>query len=585
MTHYEFEHLGNILREGIFEVPDYQRNYSWKEKPQLNDLWEDLENINLDSQAKHFTGMIVVEHVSDKTRFGKPYKIYKIIDGQQRITTLAILLFCVHEELKGINSNDAAKTAKNILTEYIKDDSTDIYRLKLNGSDDDYLKNVILRPQSEEMVGREAMTPSENRLKEAKSFFSEKIKGHDFDYLEKIVEKVCGKLIFIRYEVGSEVEAGLVFELMNDRGEPLTQIDKIKNYLIYIAYREDDPDLATYINASWGEIFKNVMDAGRFVEDNLLRYHWIIYSGELKESDIHRRLKSRYKLGTADLAVNIRDYVNSLREASYVFRELNNPNVSFCDMDVTLTNQIREYLHGLARLRNMATFMPILIAARITFGDYAQYFRDIVKACETYAFRVYKVSNKRADTGLSILSNRAHRIYIQRSSEEKERLCKNTLDDIVWHISYYDADDEEFKYNLNRRNFYHGLMEQYEVAYLLYEFEKKKCEGSKETACTWSDDKKPTIEHIWPDNPRQYDEWTDQHKEKHKMNKFKLGNLTLTFWNPELSNKDFRDKRRKYAESNLYIQRELANKRSWGTKQIRERTYEIIEFALERWGI
>lgn len=582
MAGYDFKHLGDILREGIYEVPDYQRNYAWEER-QWEDLWKDLEHTSIESESKHYIGTIVVEKRGDSTKLGKTFRTFKIIDGQQRLATLVILLFCIHEELKVLPLADATKTADNILGDYIKDESAEVYRIKLNGSDDDFLKDIILRPHTDEMVGRRPRTPSERRLREAKMFFSSKLSGKTFDYLNQLIEKICSKLLFIRYEVGSEVEAGLVFEVMNDRGKDLTQVDKIKNYLIYLAYKKDDPDLAVYINEAWGEIFKNVMEAHRFDEDDLLRYHWIIYTGQLKESDIHRRLKERLDLVTSDLPSKIRDYTGSLKEASYVFRELNNPDVSFSDWHDGYVDEIRDYLNGLHRLRNIATFMPLLMASRIVFKDSPQRFSEIVRACESFAFRVYKVCNRRADTGLSTFHARAHQLFRAkgRSGTEIQKAWQQAVGDIHWYFDYY-GDKWEFELDLNRASFYEWL-ETYEIQYLFYELAKKKCKDSGEASPQWSELRKATIEHIWPQIPRGYNGWSDDQRKQHVKCRNKLGNLTLTFWNPELSNKDFSEKRDQYSQSDLVIQRELAKAASWGEEEIEARTQEIVKFALERW--
>ncbi len=190
--------------------------------------------------------------LGQKIILGKSFQRFEIIDGQQRLASLTILLHCVCEALKALNLEDALKTAVNMDNDYIRDSSTGVHKIRLNGVDDSFLKDVVLKTTGTEMVGREVTTPSEKRLKKAKAFFSDKTKGMRFADLNGLIERMLNRLLFIRYEVGTEVEAGLVFEAMNDRGRPLTQVDKIKNYLIYLAYRKDDPDLAVSIKPIMG---------------------------------------------------------------------------------------------------------------------------------------------------------------------------------------------------------------------------------------------------------------------------------------------------------------------------------------------
>jgi len=120
---------------------------------------------------------------------------------------------------------------------------------------------------------------------------------------------------------------------------------------------------------------------------------------------------------------------------------------------------------------------------------------------------------------------------------------------------------------------------------LLYELERHKCHEAGEAPPRWKDLEKAQIEHIWPEKPRGYDGWSDREKQEHASYVGQIGNLTLTFWNPELSNKDFSEKRKRYGDSSLSIQRELAGRDIWTPKEIEERSKEIVDFAQSRWAI
>lgn len=274
------ESLGVLLNKGLHIIPDYQRNYAWTNQ-QLRDLWEDLGTIG-DDGPPHFTGTVVIEKGEKPLfRHGKPYQIYRVIDGQQRLTTVTILLFCIYEKLieltEKTGSEDIRKTAENILREYIMEE--DVYKLKLSLGDDVFLKDVILRKEPTEIVGKPPQTPSEERLRYAKDFFREKLKEiNNFSYLNGLLKKITMWLQVIRYEVTRGIEACLLFEAMNDRGRPVSDIDKVKNHLIYTAYKHKEEILVNHINAALGEIFRNMMTIeGRgFDEDNLLRYHWVL---------------------------------------------------------------------------------------------------------------------------------------------------------------------------------------------------------------------------------------------------------------------------------------------------------------------
>lgn len=588
MSGYNFDYLADIFKDGLYSIPDYQRNYSWEDQ-QLKDLWEDLEGVDLGTKSNHYTGTVVVEKLRDIAKKGKTYKGFKIIDGQQRLATLSILISCICEKLRNSSNRDARDTAKNLLNEYIKDESLGFYKLNLSKDDDVYFKDVILQEHKKGTVGKRPITQSQKRLFDAKEYFWARLKDKNLEYIDDLIKKITSRLIFIKYEVGSEVEAGLVFEVMNDRGKLLSQVDKIKNYLIYVAYKKEEPDLASEINISMGEIFRNLMEVPRFEEDDFLRYHWIMYRGEYETelvSDVHRRLKEAYKISKEKVLVEIKDYIRSLKEASYVFKELNNPYQSFKEWGKT-SPDLRRYLKGLDRLRNTATFMPLLMAARIVFYDSPNKFEEIVRYCETFAFRVYKVANRRTDTRYSSFCKLSNELYNARLSDasKKNEIFSKIHGEIAEGLQEY-GNDNDFKLNLSRPNIYYGWMDSYEVKYLLNELENKKCSDAKESPPNWEEiDKKATIEHIWPDNPRRWKSWTRKHQQLHQEHVYNLGNLTLTFWNPDLSNKDFSEKRRMYKKSNLIVQRELAKNNTWNASKVNKRTKEIIDFALERWKL
>jgi hypothetical protein len=580
---YDFVSASTLLRDGIYEVPDYQRNYAW-ETQQLRDLWEDVTGIA--ASSPHYTGTVIVKKLQDLTRLGKAFARFEVIDGQQRLTTTVLLLASICEELKKRKTRGAAKTAKNVLTEYIFDAGTSTYKVRLNRGDDSYLKDVILQSGSKEMVAREPATPSEVRLLDAKRYFAKEVGGVQGSDLQDLLNKILSGLRFTRFEVDTDAEAGLIFEVTNNRGRPLSQLDKIKNYLMYVSYKGGDPQLATSINESWAEILKNVLGLERIREEEVLRYHWVMRTGEPKEYDVHRRLKLRLRppFGQEHLSF-IRDYVNGLKEASFVLRELHSPESGFTDCPAGEKRRIVHHLSGLNRLRVFATFLPLLAASRITLKGQPSLFRSVAAACEAFALRVYKIAGRRADTGLSMFCSQARLMFDARGSAEQrvKEVTSSVLRSIGQSVSSY-GDDANITSALSEENILNRL-DGYEIRYVLGEFERWKCEQAKERALRWKELEKATIEHIVPRYPSGWQGWSDARWLEHGRIVNNLGNLTLTFWNSELSNKAFSYKRLKYGESNLRIQRELGGHRVWKKNQIKERTDEITEFLVNRWSV
>jgi hypothetical protein len=580
-TSYDFVTVSTLLRDGVYEVPDYQRNYAW-EADQLRDLWEDLEGMA--ASAEHYTGTVIVKKLQDYTRLGKAFARFELIDGQQRLTSTVILLNSLCDELRRRNTPDGLRTADNIETEYIHDLATDTYKLRLNRGDDPYLKDVVLRSFTKEMVGREAASPSEIRLLAAKRYFLGRIATFDDSQMDALLSKVLSGIRFTRFQVASDAEAGLIFEVTNNRGRPLNELDKIKNYLMYVAYKAGDPQLATEINEAWVDVLKNVMASGRVEEQEILRYHWVMRTGEPKEYEIHRRLKSKFTPPFKDTYLaEVREYVSSLKEASYVIRELSQPDDAFSDFPDEQARTIRNHLIGLHRLKAIATVLPLLLSARITLRHQPELFGRIVAACEAFAFRVYKVANRRADAGLTMFAEQAKLMFDARGDPGTALVSR--ADDAIATIADYIAtygDDLSVSAALSAENVF-AILEGYEIRYLLGEYERWKCIEAKEKPLPWDELEKATIEHILPQTPADSGAWTEEDWQNHNKIVNNLGNLTLTYWNSQLSNKPFEDKQVRYKDSNLGIQRELADEVMWKRDDIGWRRESIIKFVFLRW--
>jgi hypothetical protein len=581
---YDFVTASTLLRDGIYEVPDYQRNYAW-EQQQLRDFWEDVTGIL--PASEHYTGTVILKKLEDLTRLGKAFGRFELVDGQQRLATIVILLAAISEQLGSQASAEANQTAANVLTDYVHDASTDTYKLRLNRGDHDFLKDVILPRDSQEVVGKEPSTPSEVKLLDAKRYFTAQVGNKSEPELQDLIGKVLNGLRFTRFQVGTDAEAGLIFEVTNNRGRPLDQLDKIKNYLMYVSYKAGDPQLATEINEAWAEILRNMLSSGGLSEGHILRYHWLMRTGEWKEYDVHRKLKASLAPPFSERHLGeIRSYVGTLKETSYVIRELSNPEGAFADWPRTEAERIAVLLRGLHRLRVLATFLPLLVASRIALKAHAHLFKDVVAACEAFALRVYKIANHRADTGLSMFARQARQMFSARgaSTSQLEDATKGVLKAIQAYVRDYGSDDV-VRGALSGEKIYGGTLDGYEIRYLLAEFERWQCAAAREEALRWSELEKASIEHILPQSPDDMDQWSDDQWSAHWRVRDSLGNLTLTFWNSELSNKPFHEKRLKYAESNLRIQRELAQRSTWQGAEIEQRRDELIRFVLTRWSV
>ncbi|MFH0825425.1 MAG: DUF262 domain-containing protein, partial [Pseudomonadota bacterium] len=233
--------LGKLFNDARLIIPYYQRDYSW-EQLNLEDLINDLEAINA---SPHFTGQIVVtryEQQPTETINGSSYDKWEVIDGQQRLTTLVVLLKAIHDRLAAMNATGG--TAQQLLQMkgeiqdsflFREDFSANICvpKLELNPLCDPYFRRAILDlPHNGPAV--DATIRGHRLLAEAKGFFDDFLANKSFDQLQTLYNKVRTQLSFNLCTFDPQV-VGMIFETMNNRGVPLLSLDKIKNYLMYLA--------------------------------------------------------------------------------------------------------------------------------------------------------------------------------------------------------------------------------------------------------------------------------------------------------------------------------------------------------------
>jgi uncharacterized protein with ParB-like and HNH nuclease domain len=229
----KFDTLDKFLNYGIFNIPEYQRGYSWN-NAQLTDFVNDLSDVQY--IREHYVGTVTLIKtgmeqfgISDKT-------VYDIVDGQQRITTIHLFLVSLFFRIKEIDSSKAD-------IEIIKpvfDKGKTLLRLN-NKSDQDFYEYLISEENINDLMKIKPSTKSQKNLLNARIFFDKYFRSSKITTSLKglidIRRNLLSKFKLNIFELEEESEVGLVFETMNDRGLPLSDMDKIKNYLIYLSHK------------------------------------------------------------------------------------------------------------------------------------------------------------------------------------------------------------------------------------------------------------------------------------------------------------------------------------------------------------
>jgi uncharacterized protein with ParB-like and HNH nuclease domain len=279
--------LFDIFNQSVFRIPDYQRGYAWGDK-ELSEFWDDLDEIpDSNREFRHYTGTLFLEDTEPMdVENWLPCKFYNIIDGQQRLTTIIILIFeLLKETEKGYCEIRKDELFELFIAKKNLSETNEVYRFSYHDTNDNnkYLLRYIF--ENNKIVLNTVMQNhyTEN-LKNAKEYFKTKIRALNEEKKEILFKKITSSLRFDKRIIEHDLDVQAVFETMNNRGKKLTVMEKLKNRLIYlnekfVTEESGKSMLRKKINDAWGKIYdslaKNLHNP--LDEDEFLSAHLSLY--------------------------------------------------------------------------------------------------------------------------------------------------------------------------------------------------------------------------------------------------------------------------------------------------------------------
>lgn len=303
-------------------VPDYQRGYSW-EKEQRVDLIGDIEQIE-HQQHHHFTGTVVASPQGETNCFD-------IVDGQQRITTLVLLVSSiVRTAQKKSLASLAEFSIDNVEACYIcsgGDSGNTRYQLQLGAIRDPLFHEVL---KYGHVVNQKINNKADQNIVDAAEQFDTWLGDMQVEQLASVLKTVTTKLGFLLYAPQQDAEIGLMFEVINNRGKPLSELEKIKNYLIYFAGRHQKGDLKNKVNESWPLLLQALNTAGYTSNDDenrFLRVCWIVFEDYNKSRSYHvyDNLKQKYSPENAANWEVLSEFVEFIVGSAQTYAALHQP--------------------------------------------------------------------------------------------------------------------------------------------------------------------------------------------------------------------------------------------------------------------
>ena len=550
--------ISDILKDKTFNVPLYQREYSWNLE-QVSDLYYDISDSENDG---HFLGSLLLFQTDN-------LKKMEIVDGQQRMTTLFLLLFSILKSLNGSEKTKAIERINSLLfvidpNDLSNDISSSEPRLE-TGKRDKYLFKSIIRNEDFN-AHKDGRKRSHKNLTNTLEFFNQKIseivKEQGLNGLIKFTEKVI-KSEFIVMTAEKQSDKLLLFKTINARGLELTQGDLIKNELCHniIPYELDEAI------DNWDEIRSRIERNNGNLDVFLFHYLNSIDECQSLRQQLDKRRgvekweKKNYPPAPEKYVYEIYGELISTVGPQKFIEDLLIASNNYIGFINPINSKI--YLNSLKAMGVNKCFPLLLTAIRKLNGEN---FDKVCKAVDSLTFRH---SILRKDP------KELERFYYQISELiVDDSQIENVVGKIKEHQNFREEDKfkEEFVFSSVKGS----------VAKMILDRITRRHSESVD----WSN-KDVHIEHIMPQKP--LGEWKvlydkDEFEYKDYLNR--LGNLTILQdkKNIRARNKDFEDKKKYYKESRLTITKNLVDYSKWDYNEILERQEYLYEQSKDLWN-
>lgn len=553
-----------LKSSSCYIIPRFQRPYSW-EQQQIEEFWEDV--IDNESQD-YFIGSFVFYNI--KSNKG-------VVDGQQRLTTITILLCALRDIL---NTQKLPKKATGI-HQFIQtkdEDANSVFVLKTESSYpflQDYIQHFG-KPESKPQIGKEEVL-----LNNTYNYFTEKINDRITEINKKktkskkrLIEKMLVQirdlvlsLRLISIELDNEDEAYLIFETLNTRGKDLKISDLVKNHITKHTKKiNKDMDL---IKDQWNEIrdiFKESakdLDVSTFIFHYWLSKYQYVSSKKLFKAIKKEITKPKVKQFSQDLLENAK-YYRAIFEVDYL---------NWSKDEYAVKNSLKAI--SLFNVKQPVPFLLTLIREYKNNNITKKQLCKTLEFLERFHFSYNAVASKRSNWAQTF-PNYAKKLHLS-STKNKKSQCINELKK---KLKEKKPTYEEFKSSFIEFHYSQHLKKDRKIVrYILEKIHRYNYKGEIHPV----DYEKMTIEHIYPENSKS--------KRKDKMNSktiANLGNLILLSedFNIKLKNKAFKSKKIKLKNAGINLEKEFINKNRWKKEEISKRINDLSKLAYDEvWKI
>ena len=554
--------LGNGL---TYRVPPFQRDYSWT-VDEWDDLWQDISAMFEEgSEPSHYMGYLVLQSSSDSKQFD-------IIDGQQRITTISVMILAALGRLQdlvaaNLDSENNAKRKEQLQNSYIGylDPVSLVPRskLELNRHNNRFYQTYLVPLES---LPQRGLNASEHQLRNAFTWFKERMlvkagasvsSGRE---LAAFIDKLVDKLFFTVITVTDEFNAFKVFETLNARGVRLSATDLLKNYRFSVISAQDTHENELKALEERWERIVGLLGSESFPE--FLRVFWNSRNKLARKSDLFKTI--RKCITTRDQAFQA---LRDLDQSAAFYAALRDPQ------DAIWNANEKQALEQLLMF-NVRQPLAMLLACYARFFEFERaVFTRIVKSVAVISFRYNVICNLQAHEQERIYNNIAWKVSTGAYTHQS---------DILAALREVYPDDSHFKAAFSEKELRTVSSRSKKVVrYILFEIERQRSGKDFDfESSTYN------LEHILPEHPSEA--WSHIQEAKQDQLIYRIGNMTPleTSKNREVGNGDYASKRSVYEKSAFQITTAVAKHyETWNEQKIESRQKQLALMAAGIWKI
>lgn len=567
-----------LFKDQAYEIPAYQRDYSW-DTEQWEQLWSDLSDFKNNAAEEHFLGPLIV------TPSENGGDTFEVIDGQQRLTTLQIIIAIVRDcwiqmgnkstTKSGVSVPNKQMTAELIysLTPAVRHNFTPNKHLRKIFRD--FIQTTYGEKDRKSFENKEALQSYQysdraSEVVRAYKFFHAKIISLGEEDLRKFEDFLLQNVRLLKVTAGGSSNAFLLFETLNYRGLELTQTDLVKSYLFSRILTDDAHD--HYVN-EWDTVVDNI---GGKSPDLFLRHYLLLYNKKVLKRDIYAEIKNKYKnreqaiAFVNDLARFSSLYAYLVREKEFEGQNKDILNVLFDDL--ALLNVETQNIYLLAILYQFYSEKTKVDLQKI---------ENAARLSETLSFR-WITCGRNAQDLESIYQEAASMVMDEETPDDNfEEAQKLILDSL--------PTDQEFQSALQNAIIKSNRRGQY----ILRKIDE--WQNGDASSYVLMDPTKLHLEHIAPQRPSQDSDWKIRMKGELNYREiiYRIGNMMLLRdrVNKSVSNLNFEKKLGKYEAQNKKtkmplptLSKNVLSYKDWDQNAVLTRSREIAEIATEVWS-